>query len=434
MATHYQLKPGCSFFPFHNGSSDDEFIIRTADNRQFRISAAARQLLESLNQGTSLEQIYAHLSATQPDLTWEKLDNLIRRHYSAVLVCSTGENIVAEEPARPKARIIFARSLLKQEIVQKIAALFSVLFLPAVAITLCVVVVLAHLWLYLSYKALPGARGHVFIVLVATLSSIIVHEFGHASAVARFGGKPGPIGWGLYILIPVFFADVSQVWTFQRRQRAIVDLGGIYFQQLAFLVFATVAVLFHSPSFKGACLGIDVMAMIAINPVFRFDGYWVLVDWLGIPNLQKVSIQYLKSAVNSICHLKWPGFRALNLRAGRLQSAVFVFYALIGNPLFIIFIFWNYRWLKSTILSVVRLSPLLFRQTVASIQMHDLIKTLDLLTALLFLSASAVTLLIAVCLRGRQVADFIWTRARVPRGNSKGLFTATRAPEGRNTL
>lgn len=429
MATHYSLKPGCSFLPFHNGSGSQEYIVRTADDRQFRISAAARQLLESLDQGVSLEQIYARMSAEQPDLTWAKLDNLIRSHYGALLVSENGASISAEASQPAKTRIILARTLLKKEIVRPIARFFSLLYSPVTASLFVAALVGAHIWLYTSFKSAPGARGHVFIVLVATLGSIIVHEFGHAAAVSRYGGQPGSIGIGLYILLPVFFADVSQVWGFQRRHRAIVDLGGVYFQQIAFLIFAVAAVRGHSPSFRAACLGIDIMTAIAINPVFRFDGYWVLVDWLGVPNLYKVAGQYLKLALSYLRHLKWASPDKIGLQLASIRAWVFVLYALIANPLFILFIFWNLRWIKSTFLSLTRQSPILFQQTIAALHGHDWIRTLDLITALLFLLASAVTVFVALFLRGRQVAGFIAARSSARRRSQAACTSKAFAEE-----
>jgi putative peptide zinc metalloprotease protein len=431
MATHYSLKPGCSFFPFHSGSGAEEYIVRTADDRQFRISGSARRLLETLDQGVSLEQIYAQMAARQPDLTWEQLRGLIRQHYGPLLVSSDEESPSSSEPQLPRMQIILARTLLKKEAVQKIAARAALLYSPLMALPIVVSIAMAHFWVYTSFSSTPGASGHVFVVLVATLGSIIAHEFGHASAVSRYGGKPGPIGAGFYILLPIFFADVSQVWTFQRRHRAVVDLGGIYFQQITFLAFAAAAVLGHSPSFKATCMGIDVMTLIAINPMFRFDGYWVLVDWLGIPNLHRAAGTYLKRLLSSIRQLKWFSVQDMDLHLGGAKAVAFMIYAFIGHPLLIMLILWNLRWIKSAFLALVWLSPMLFKRTMMALAGHDWITALDLVTALLFLFASSVTLFVAVYLRGRQIAGLISARNRVP-AITPTSFEAKSIPQGRN--
>jgi putative peptide zinc metalloprotease protein len=78
----------------------------------------------------------------------------------------------------------------------------------------------------------------------------------------------------MFMLMPIFFANVSQIWILPKKSRITVDLGGIYFQHIAFTIFAVAAAITHLPSFPAACIAIDVMCLIAINPAFRFDGYW----------------------------------------------------------------------------------------------------------------------------------------------------------------
>ncbi len=77
-------------------------------------------------------------------------------------------------------------------------------------------------------ESLTGAQ----IVCAATLTAlgIIVHEIGHLTACSRYGAQHGGIGIGIYWCMPVFYAEVNGAWMLPRLQRAVVDVGGLYFQ------------------------------------------------------------------------------------------------------------------------------------------------------------------------------------------------------------
>jgi putative peptide zinc metalloprotease protein len=268
----------------------------------------------------------------------------------------------------------------------------------------------AHVWFYRSFHPIAGTHGHVALVLLATLFSVLIHEVGHASAVARFGGKPGSIGIGLYILLPVFYADVSQVWTFPRGQRAVVDMGGIYFQQICFLPFAASAVFMHSLSFRATCIGIDIMTLVAANPAFRFDGYWLLVDWMGIPRLHQEAAAYLRRAILPLLRLRKAELSLRQPHLNRFQATAFVLYGVVGNLLILGVITLNLRWISSTLLGLRTEVPLLASHIVEALHAHQWLSIADLAISLTFACTSGATLLIAVSIRGRQVWGAIYSR------------------------
>jgi putative peptide zinc metalloprotease protein len=94
---------------------------------------------------------------------------------------------------------------------------------------------------------------------------------------------------GLYLVFPVFYANVTHAWRLERKPRVVVDLGGMYFQLIltipAFLLFhltqEQVWLLFF--------LELDAMILFCLNPFLRFDGYWLCSDFLGVPNLRSRS-------------------------------------------------------------------------------------------------------------------------------------------------
>jgi putative peptide zinc metalloprotease protein len=138
-------------------------------------------------------------------------------------------------------------------------------------------------------------KGFDFLAVVALLSAVaLFHEIGHATALASCGNRPGQIGWGIYLFFPVFYTDLSNAWRLTRKQRVLVDLGGIYFEGL--VLSALIAARLggaRSPFLLYLSLGVALQLASNLNPFLRRDGYWVTADLTGIPDLQGRSLRAL---------------------------------------------------------------------------------------------------------------------------------------------
>lgn len=153
----------------------------------------------------------------------------------------------------------------------------------------------------------------------------LLHEFGHGLSCRHFGIPVRNAGLLLIFFAPVPFVDVSGSWRLPSRgRRIVIAAAGMYLE----LLVAFAAMLLWNPmsmsSFDRICL--DVVALAGFNtvafnanPLMRFDGYYILSDTLGIPNLAVDGRKYLSSSIDF-----W--FRGLDVRGvtgNRLvQSAV----------------------------------------------------------------------------------------------------------------
>jgi putative peptide zinc metalloprotease protein len=131
-------------------------------------------------------------------------------------------------------------------------------------------------------------------------ASMLVHELGHIAACRRFHVKHGAIGFGFYLIFPVVYADITQVWNSTRQQRIIANAGGIY----AELIYATVLLMFYAvlreAIFSLAAVTVFVKAITELNPFFRYDGYWLLSDFTNTPNLMSRSNQALRKVISDV--------------------------------------------------------------------------------------------------------------------------------------
>lgn len=116
--------------------------------------------------------------------------------------------------------------------------------------------------------------------------SLMVHELGHASACKRYGASPAEIGAGFYFVLPAFYSNVTDAWRLRRWQRIVVDIAGVYFQLAIGAVFVLVFEVTGRTEFRTASLLVVVNCLFTLNPILRFDGYWLMSDILGITNLR----------------------------------------------------------------------------------------------------------------------------------------------------
>lgn len=129
----------------------------------------------------------------------------------------------------------------------------------------------------------------------------LIHEFGHASAAAYYKQPSSSIGFGFYIVFPVFYSDVSKIWNLNKWKRIVVNLGGIYLQLILNIAFFFLYLQLEDIEIK-LILKFFVYAnfillIYAINPFLRNDGYWVYSDFFGIPNLTQRALKYPKQFV-----------------------------------------------------------------------------------------------------------------------------------------
>ena len=117
--------------------------------------------------------------------------------------------------------------------------------------------------------------------------SVIFHELGHASASKYYKINHGNIGFAIYLYFPVFFADVSRSWLLDRKKRIVIDLGGIYFQIIFLLPLILYYFVNNSSIAYFAIYSILISFIYDLNPFFKFDGYWITSDILGVPNLRE---------------------------------------------------------------------------------------------------------------------------------------------------
>jgi putative peptide zinc metalloprotease protein len=117
------------------------------------------------------------------------------------------------------------------------------------------------------------------------MSAGLIHELGHATACKYGGAEPGAIGVGLYIVFPAFYTDVTESYRLDRVGRVRTDLGGLYFHAWCVIVLALAYLQTGEGVLLLSGLVMQIQMLQQLIPVVRFDGYYVLADLAGVPDL-----------------------------------------------------------------------------------------------------------------------------------------------------
>ncbi|MNT03923.1 Peptidase family M50 [compost metagenome] len=153
-----------------------------------------------------------------------------------------------------------------------------------------------------------GNLGHRWVgglgsFIIAYLLCSTLHEYGHAMACRVFGGRVQRMGVMLYLFLPMAYCDVSDAHRFPEKwKRIVTSAAGIYIQ----LILASTAGLAWAwltlpPAVElvlAQMVAITVVATLAnLNPLLKLDGYYILADWMEIPNLRPRAFAYLDRRV-----------------------------------------------------------------------------------------------------------------------------------------
>jgi putative peptide zinc metalloprotease protein len=162
----------------------------------------------------------------------------------------------------------------------------------------------------------------------------VLHELSHAAACKRYGGPVRDAGVLLILFAPIAYVDVTSSWRFRSKwHRIATAAAGIY----AELWVAALAAVAWSRTDTGAindlCFHLIVMASLTTlvfnaNFLMRFDGYYIVADLLGIPNLYPLGQQYPRYLARrylmgvSVASPAWPEGKGVVVRVYGLAALV----------------------------------------------------------------------------------------------------------------
>ncbi len=140
-----------------------------------------------------------------------------------------------------------------------------------------------------------------WIYLGITLGAVkVLHEFGHGLACKHYKGECHEMGFMLLVFTPALFCNVSDSWMLRSKwSRMAVGAAGMYVE----MVLATLATFIWWTTEQGLlhnlCLSVMFVCSVSTlmfngNPLLRFDGYYILADYMEIPNMRQKATEVLR--------------------------------------------------------------------------------------------------------------------------------------------
>ena len=167
----------------------------------------------------------------------------------------------------------------------------------------------------------------------------VIHEFGHGLSCKAFGGESHEMGFLFMCFSPALYCNVTDSWTVADKwKRIIISFAGIWVE----LIIASLATFVwwytpHWPFVNNVSLCIMVLCSISTfvfnaNPLMRFDGYYILADWLEVPNLRERANRYIMGIAQEKCFgIEVPPEQYMAIT----RKTLFIAYAVAS---------WFYRW------------------------------------------------------------------------------------------
>ncbi|MBE7728329.1 HlyD family efflux transporter periplasmic adaptor subunit [Komagataeibacter sp. FXV3] len=214
------------------------------------------------------------------------------------------------------------------------------------AVGLALILVVQQWSLYATgFMHLITPQGAIGIAMALTCSKV-VHELGHGIAARHFGCRVPAMGVAFLVLCPVLWTDTTDAWRLVRaRDRLVIDCAGM----VAEIMLATLATILWSivpdGPFRDSLFTLSSSTWILtlsvnLSPLMRFDGYYILSDLMGIPNLQERAFAWTRWRTRKFLFGMdtpppevFPAYRGLMLTGYSMATWLYRFFLFTGIAL-----------------------------------------------------------------------------------------------------
>jgi putative peptide zinc metalloprotease protein len=305
-------------------------IENIMEARFFAVSPVLYDIVYLYSMGVNKEQIIEQiLQNYQKAINQDDISQAVQKILSSI-----------KRPSIGFEGYLIKYTILSHKVTERIARIFKFLMYRPLAITMftisflffLILLVMNYTQLSVDTKEVPNWYLPFFIVLI----SVLFHEIGHAAACLKFGIPVGEIGFGIYVVIPVFYTDVTASWRLSREKRIVINFAGIYFQSIVAFIYYMLYIGTNLSFFLIGSFLTYISMFINLNPFLKMDGYWILGDYLNIQNLQSGGNRLFKEAIGS---LRKYGFQNLSKK-----EWIVLLYFSVNSLLPIGFLFWMFSW------------------------------------------------------------------------------------------
>jgi putative peptide zinc metalloprotease protein len=276
-----------------SGFKEAPYIARRADGQVVQLPPMLYRLAEQVDGQRGFDEIAEGFSTAierrvEPGDVRMLIDEQLR---PLGVVAPAGGEQVELGKVDPLLALKFRAAVVPDRAVRALTTVFRPLFLPPIVL----VVVLGMLgldgWLFFVHGVSQSLRHTLYqpLLMLMLIGGVVLatawHEIGHATACRYGGAEPGVMGVGIYIVWPAFYTDITDAYRLGKWGRLRTDVGGMYFNAIFALVAAGVYAL---TSFEPLLLLVVLQNFAILQqslPFLRLDGYYILSDLTGVPDI-----------------------------------------------------------------------------------------------------------------------------------------------------
>ena len=290
-----QLLPGVELVGEYQGSglAEPTYLVLKPGGQSIQVSRLLYLVLEQIDGIRTVGEIAQEVSVTfGREVSTDNVGYLVASKLAPLgLVPGGGTHATPPPEDQPLLGLKMRHTMIREAIVQRIAGVFKPLFHPAVVVIVLASLIGSDAWLVRSGK-FSSSFDYVLLhpllllmVLGLAVASMMFHECGHAAACRYGGARPGVIGVGFYVIWPAFYTNVTDAYRLGRPGRIRTDLGGVYFNAVFMLPLIAGYLKTGYLPLLAAVFLIHMEILQQLMPSLRLDGYFILADLIGVPDL-----------------------------------------------------------------------------------------------------------------------------------------------------
>ena len=296
---------------------DRVYVVKDSIRGQFfRLREPEYFIAQQLDGATPVEVVRERAEAKfEAQLSEEVLGSFVARlKKGGLLEAEPSESKRRHSSKRVQGSILYLRCKLldPDRLFDRLIGKIRFLYTPAFVIFSAVCILMASFILVANWQDARASFANLYrlsavpLIVLVVFVVIMAHEFGHGLTCKHFGGHVHEIGFLLMYFQPAFYCNVSDAWMFpEKSKRMWVGFAGPYFElflwALAIFVWRVTAPetwLSEVATIVIATSGIKTL--LNFNPMVKWDGYYLLSDWLGVPNLRSKAFRYVGDKVKRL--------------------------------------------------------------------------------------------------------------------------------------
>lgn len=290
-----QLAEGIDLIGEYEGSGFKEtpYLARRADGQVLQLTQLLYLVAEEVDGERNFGQIAERVTEKfGRKVSAENVKFLVEKKLRPLGVLAADDGTSPKlKRADPMLALNFRTGLVPERAVQALTSIFYPLFFPPLVLAVLGGLVALDAWLFFVHGVAQSVRDityqpilFLFVFGLVVLSAAF-HECGHATACRYGGAKPGVMGAGIYVVYPAFFSDVTDVYRLGKLGRVRTDMGGIYFNMIFSLLTAGAYFLTGFEPLLAIIVIQHLEMLHQLLPFLRLDGYYVIADITGVPDM-----------------------------------------------------------------------------------------------------------------------------------------------------